>query len=99
MIKYFMVFGIKINVFYKNLRDHGNAGLYYYGEKKIELDDKLSRSDENITAMHELFHATSDRLGLKNTGLKHEIEEIIVDNFAKVIDENFVITPKFKRKP
>lgn len=97
MIKYFMVFGIKVKVYYKNLREQGYAGLYYYDSKHIELDKTLSKKEESVTSLHELFHATSDRLGLKNTGLKHETEEIIVDNFAKVVDENFILTPRFKK--
>lgn len=97
MIKYFLVFGIKVKVYYKNLRDQGYAGLYYYDSRHIELDKTLTKKEESVTSLHELFHATSDRLGLRNTGLRQEIEEVIVDNFAKVVEENFILVPKYKK--
>lgn len=46
------------------------------------------------TLLHEIFHAVIDRVSVNQT-LSQEVEEIIVDTFAKQINETFDL--KFKK--
>ena len=44
-----------------------------------------------ITLIHELGHCLFSRLGLHNCSIPHDLEEIIVDGFAVMIDELFFL--------
>jgi hypothetical protein len=48
------------------------------------------------SVIHELIHCIFNRISLNQTAVKDDLEEIICDNIATVMIENFVITPKMK---
>ena len=47
-----------------------------------------------ITLIHEIGHAVWDATGLNETSIPHDIQEIIVDNFAKGLVQNLDIKLK-----
>lgn len=84
-----VIFGQNIKVSYKkNLINNGVAGSYNTSTKEIEIDKSLKGKEFNQVLLHELIHAVFDRLGLINTNVSHELEEIICDNVATAISEN-----------
>jgi uncharacterized protein YjaZ len=70
------------------------AGVYYPDRCQIFVATE-DRTDEQIyaTLLHELGHAVFYRVGLHNTNVNPEVEEIIVDNIATVLVENFKFKP------
>ena len=52
------------------------------------MDEKLTI----VTFLHELFHAYTRRSGIYNGMLSFDMEEIISDQFATVLAENFNFT-------
>ena len=83
------ILGKKITIEKKTLKDRGVYGLCFL--TRIEIDDSLKGDDLKITVCHEIAHAVLLRLGFENTSLPHELEELIVDNIAKVLVENKMI--------
>jgi len=91
------VYGQKIPVKpVKGLSEQGVAGVFRYIENDILIDSKLNIKDKEETLLHELGHALINRISL-NQVLGQEVEEIIVDNFAKTILENFTLENKSKK--
>lgn len=89
----FKVFGKEIQVI--NKKEDGECGSYSYKTEKITIDPNIKGKEKNITLCHELFHAMCHRLGIHNTSLHPDIEEILADNFAVLLNENADI--KWKR--
>jgi hypothetical protein len=60
-----------------------------YSLQIIEINpcQKGQKFDECL--IHEIIHATFDRIGVGSTKLNSDIEEIFCDSIAKVISENF----------
>jgi hypothetical protein len=96
----FNVFGKNIKVKkVKNLCINKQAlATYSHTTKSIEVDTTLRGKELIHTYMHELIHATVDRLGLHNTQLSHDLEEVLADNIPEMILENFNVTIKCKKK-
>lgn len=65
------------------------CGLCHYETKTLFINSSLDYLDAVHTLFHELFHAYVRRSGIYNANLSHEMEEIIADQFALVIIENF----------
>lgn len=87
------VLGRQIKVIYKEI-DNRYCGLYYNDEGIIEISKSLSREKAHETLIHELVHAVFFRAGLDQTGISHDIQEIICDQVAKVLCENYKFTKK-----
>jgi len=85
-----LVFGKTVKIVYKKLTDC--VGLTNY--KTIYITTGISEELRIETMLHELFHCTIERTGLNQFGIDPKLEEIIVDNLAKVINENFTLTQK-----
>lgn len=94
MIRTLKILGDKISVKYKDLNAENICGKYSYDKKTIEINNKLDKSIQDITLIHELIHATIHRAGVNNAQLSADLEEIICDQVAKVITENFILKRK-----
>lgn len=79
----------------KNLVRNEDVGGYYdFVKKYIALDQALSPDDSTRILVHEIGHAIFNRGGIMQAKLPLELEEIIVDQFATVLTENFKLTRK-----
>lgn len=80
------IFGEMWDVKYvSNIRHYG----YCDKEKKeILINTKYSKKMIVVSLIHELFHAYCSRCGIENA-ISHEVEEILADQFATVMAENF----------
>ena len=96
----FNVYGQKVKVEkVKNLDEQHNAcGAYNPLTKTILIDTRLKKDDLIVTYLHEIIHAMADRLGYSNTGVSFDMEEMIADNIAVMLVENFDIKIKCKKK-
>jgi len=65
------------------------CGLCDMESSKILINNKMNKELTACTILHELFHAYSRRMGMENSGMSSELEELIADQFAKVLTENF----------
>lgn len=94
------VLGLNVKVLKKNnlINKYGIAGSYNFKSKDINIDNSLKADNFNQCLIHELIHATFDRIGIINTNLDANLEEIICDNIATVIVENFKLKIKKKEK-
>lgn len=91
---HFNVFGKKIPVTKIDLTKELADGQYHPKTQSITIDKRI-KGDELIGVyIHELVHAMCDRIGLHNAQLSHDLEEIIADNIATVMLENFEIKCK-----
>ncbi|MEE4244540.1 MAG: hypothetical protein V2I33_03970 [Kangiellaceae bacterium] len=65
------------------------AGICDFPDKILWISMNQDHEHIIITIFHELFHAYTRRSGIYNATLSHDTEEIIADQFATVIAENF----------
>ena len=86
----FNVFGLKIKlIFDRGLGNRTGWQGYYCDQKKhIAIDDSLKDFQLNQTIWHEFFHAVFYRVGLPQTKISNEVQEMIVENFATATVEN-----------
>lgn len=68
------------------------AGYYRHASLEIVINKNQSKDDKTHTLLHELGHALFIRCGLMQANISSEIEEIIVENFATMITEQFKLT-------
>jgi Zn-dependent peptidase ImmA (M78 family) len=92
-IKSLNVLGWNVKVVYKAIDDQ-YCGLFYANESLIEINKNLSADKARETIIHELFHAVWRRAGIDQTGISHDTQEIICEQFSKVICENFKLSKK-----
>ena len=69
-------------------------GVYAYGlcdrhSNTIYIDSTLNKPDTAHTFLHELFHAYWHRMGIVNTGIPAQVEEVIADQYTKLVTEIF----------
>lgn len=89
------VLGRKIKVIFKEL-DEKYLGLYYNDEGTIEINTNQSPDKIQESLTHEVVHAVFFRSGLDQTTISHDLQEIICDQVAKVICENYTLKRKIK---
>lgn len=96
----FFVFGKACKVKkVKNLTiDKGATASFSGDDFSITYCDSVKDVKLLHALIHELIHATCDRLGLENTSLTDDVEEIFADNIPEVLLENFDIKVKAKCK-
>jgi len=77
--------------------EYGNLcdGLFDANSMRIELEKKTSMKNKEHTLIHELGHAMFYRMSLGQTRIDPQIEEIIVNSNATMIQELFNI--RFKK--
>jgi Zn-dependent peptidase ImmA (M78 family) len=64
-------------------------GLCDWPQRVLWIDSELDQSTMAHTLIHEMFHAYVRRSGVYNGNLSHEMEEILADQFALILTENF----------
>lgn len=97
----------KINVFGKShkiilcknlITPNGEAvsGCFTPDHATIHISTSLNPTQDDIllTMVHELGHALINRISICQAGMPMELEEILVDSFAKLMTETFKL--KFK---
>ena len=75
----------------------GCRGQYLSNQSIILIDAEQVGIDYIQTLIHEIIHVVEDRTGIDQTGLSHGVSEIISENVATALVENFKITPLKKR--
>lgn len=80
------IFGRKIKVRMANLDHLGLDG--YYDPEKYEIVIGDNCDDLNSSIIHECLHAIWDRLGLNQTDIPLNVQELIVEGFANALVEN-----------
>jgi Zn-dependent peptidase ImmA (M78 family) len=74
--------------------EFGLAGYYDYGSGTITIEASLKADDYIHTLVHEICHAIFHRGGLHQAKMPTELEEIICEQVATVLTENFRLTRK-----
>lgn len=64
------------------------CGYCELDKKRIFIAGNLDRKTEQVTVLHELLHALWLRMGYKQSGMPHELEEVMIDQIATCIFEN-----------
>lgn len=90
-MKSVMVFGTRVKISrVKNLiKDYNVRGLYYYEEKRIEIDASLKGDDYKATLLHELVHAVWDLTGLNQTAASTDVQELVAENISQFFTKTF----------
>lgn len=79
----------------KNFSSHyGLRGLFDPDKELIKVDSELIGDQYFITIIHELVHGVIYRTGIDQAKLSEGVEEVICENVAVAIVENFKLTPK-----
>jgi Zn-dependent peptidase ImmA (M78 family) len=93
MRKHVVIFGKIVPIVRtKNLmQDRDALGLFHRDKFFIEVDASLKDKDLMLTVIHECFHALVQRAGVYQSGLTHEVEEILAEQLSIMIVENFKI--------
>lgn len=92
-----MIFGKKtpVKVIKNLIKDHGVHGLFSKEKNNILIAEDQSKEDATQTLIHEITHSVFSRAGV-NQSISHEIEEVIAEQIATVITENFTLSLKKK---
>ena len=90
------VFGAHIPIKLRKdlMESEGALGIFDRVECRIEVDARLKGDALKQTLVHELVHAIFARAGLAQTDISSDVEEIICEQVAIVINENFRLTQK-----
>lgn len=72
-------------------------GLVDYDKQIILIEKSASNESKLSTLIHELCHAVWYEIGLKQTSLTQDLEELLAENVCQVIMSNFRLT--MKKKP
>ena len=87
------IFGLQVKVQFKNISNSGFVGWYDDATQEIVISNGLKGFYKKQTFMHEFFHAVWFRSGINQSKIPHEVQEIIVEQFATAFCENY---SKFK---
>lgn len=88
------VLGKKIKINFRDMTKENVCGHYVYESNLIEINSQLNKETQEVTLLHELIHAVFFRSGILNAKVSQDAEEIICDQVAKVIQENFKLIRK-----
>ena len=89
------LFGQRWKVYHAKLHPE-YAGHCYYDKHIIEINDEIPASTLLFqeTLIHELLHALFHRMSYRQSGLSHDLEEVMIDQLAKAFTENFRLQKK-----
>jgi Zn-dependent peptidase ImmA (M78 family) len=98
-MKNLKVYGWDIPIIKKKGLMHESGFMAYYDplEKTIVIDASLKAEEHLSTLIHEAVHAIFHRAGLGQAKISMSIQEVICEQVATVISENFSLGPKRKR--
>lgn len=85
--KHFVVFGRKIRIKICKIDDH-TRGQYWHQDGVIDINEGQSNADKTATVFHELVHAMFFASGLDQANISHDAQEIMAEQFAKILMEN-----------
>lgn len=88
-----MIFGQKVKLYFKDLGAAQICGYFEPTKKEIVIHSKLDKKLRDVTLMHEFIHAHFDRQSYRKI-ITIEVEELISDQLAKSLCENFDIRIK-----
>ena len=74
------------------------CGYCELDKKRIFIAGNLDKKTYQITILHEILHALWLRMGYKQSGLPHELEEVMIDQIATCIFENKDVLFKVKKE-
>lgn len=93
------IFGEKWPMFVSDKVDDSICGYCDLDKKKIVINESLPTQDIFLdTLYHELLHSLFHRMSYRQSGMPHEMEEIMVDQIAKCLTENFKVIQKIYAK-
>lgn len=89
------LFGERWKVYHSNIHPE-YAGHCYYEKKIIEINSEIPQGSKLFqeTLIHELLHALFHRMSYRQSGLSHDLEEVMIDQLAKAFTENFRLQKK-----
>ncbi len=91
--RFLNILGEKVKIIESDLQG-ALLGAYLYRERVIQIEKKeIHTPDKMSTLIHEMVHAVFARSGVTQA-ISNELEEIICENIATMITENFDL--KFK---
>jgi Zn-dependent peptidase ImmA (M78 family) len=97
-LKYLNILGMSVKVIKKKnlIQEQDAEGLYNPVTNEISIDSSLEKDAFIATLLHEIGHAIIRRGGVYQSQIAPGVEEILVEQFATVIVENFNLTRKRK---
>jgi hypothetical protein len=87
------IFGQKFSVYQSDISDE-YLGQCSYKEQRIDIHPEAQGDLFLETLLHEFLHALFFRMSYKQSGIPHALEEVMIDQIAKCLVENFKITKK-----
>ena len=79
--------------------EEGLAGLCSSRTKEIFISNNNQTKSEALhTLIHEVGHAVCSRTGVRQANFPADLEEILVENIATAITENFNLSLKGSKK-
>lgn len=93
------VFGLSVPIIQKKGLVASTGCMAYFDpvSKTIVMDASLSKEEYLSTLIHEVIHAVFHRAGLSQAKISASVQEIICEQIATTIFENFSLGPKRKR--
>jgi Zn-dependent peptidase ImmA (M78 family) len=88
------VLGRVVPIYRLDLGESPFHAYYDLDNKTITMDSSLKGELFMHVLLHEIGHAIFCRGGLQQTQISHDLQELIVEQFATVIAENFTLKPK-----
>jgi hypothetical protein len=81
------IFGKTVPILFANIRKDGFDGLFDPFNWTITIDDK--NHDKFSTIIHEMVHSIHYRVGITQTKINQDTQEILAETLAIAIKENF----------
>jgi hypothetical protein len=91
----FKIFGKDVPVTVEDISHLGFDGLFNPKDWTIKIDTNCEMKFQ--TCMHELLHGLAFRIGIQQAKIPIEVEELIVENMATVLAENFDTLIKIRK--
>lgn len=86
-LKDLKIFGKTVKVKMDDLSQYNLAGQYSYETDEITIDNKCP--DKFQCLGHEMVHAVWHRLGMNQTTISLDIQEMLAEGIATALYENF----------
>lgn len=95
------IFGQEVTIKYHQqpitMDDKPVYGVYHKESHHIDIGPHNTERELIQTIIHELSHALSDRVGIWQTSLSHDVHEAIVETYSKFIFEQFILGDLFEK--